>query len=300
MKSLPSQLPIFIQVAKSGSFASAARALGISAPAVSKAITKLEDEWQVKLFFRSSHSLSLTQTGRQLVDILSPSMALIQNTIEQISDATQSAGGTIKINLPASSIGQEHILPLILEFMALYPKIICDLHFDDRNVDLVEHGFDLGIGVAINQDSRLVARPLLVQDIGIYASPSYLDQFGEPSTIAELANHRCIPVRSLTTGRFHNWRIKENDHAKLLTPSGNLIVNNFAAAKNATLAGAGISMLGSWMFRDEIASGTIRPILQPFWGEPTTIWGYYSSREYLPMRVRLLIDYLVENIERMA
>lgn len=117
MKSLPSQLPIFIQVAKHGSFAKAARALGISAPAVSKAITKLEQEWQVKLFFRSSHSLSLTQIGQQLVDELSPSMASIQSTIEQISDKTKDTSGTIKINLPASSIGQEHILPLILEFM---------------------------------------------------------------------------------------------------------------------------------------------------------------------------------------
>ncbi|KIF53629.1 LysR family transcriptional regulator [Vibrio owensii] len=86
MKSLPSQLPIFIQVAKNGSFAKAARALGISAPAVSKAITKLEEEWQVKLFFRSSHSLSLTQTGQQLFDELTPSLEAIQSTITQLSD----------------------------------------------------------------------------------------------------------------------------------------------------------------------------------------------------------------------
>ncbi|WP_052772089.1 LysR family transcriptional regulator [Vibrio mexicanus] len=172
MKSLPSQLPVFIQVAKSGSFSSAARALGVSAPAVSKAITKLEDEWQMKLFFRSSHSLSLTQTGQQLFDSLGPSMASIQDTIDQIADDTSAAGGTIKVNLPASSIGQEHILPLVMEFMTLYPQIICDLHFDDRNVDLVEHGFDLGIGVAINQDSRLIARPLLKQSVGIYAAPT--------------------------------------------------------------------------------------------------------------------------------
>ncbi len=300
MKSLPSQLPIFIQVAKYGSFAKAARALGISAPAVSKAITKLEEEWQVKLFFRSSHSLSLTQIGKQLADELAPSMASIQSTIEQLSDKAQNTTGTIKINLPASSIGQEHILPLVLEFMQHYPQISCDLHFDDRNVDLVEHGFDLGIGTAINQDSRLIARPLIEQNIGIYAASSYLNTYGTPTSIEALAQHQCLPVRSLTTGRFHHWRIKEENDAKLYEPQGKLIMNNFAAAQKATVAGAGIAMLGSWMFKKELQEGTIQPILEPFWGEPITIWVYYSSKQYLPNRVRLLVDYLVENIKRIA
>ncbi|OLQ86348.1 LysR family transcriptional regulator [Vibrio panuliri] len=300
MKSLPSQLPIFIQVAKYGSFAKAARALGISAPAVSKAITKLEHEWQVKLFFRSSHSLSLTQTGQQLFDELMPAMCAIQNTIEQISDTSPKVAGTVKVNLPASSIGREHILPLILEFNERYPQISCDLHFDDRNVDLVEHGFDLGIGTAINQDSRLIARPLIKQNIGIYAAPSYLSRYGTPLSPEELSQHRCIPVRSLTTGRFHHWRLKLGSVATLYEPQGQLMVNNFAAAKQAAVAGAGIVMLGSWMFKQEVEREAIKPILQQYWGEPVTIWVYYASRDYLPTRVRLLIDYLVENIARVA
>ncbi|WP_114767751.1 LysR family transcriptional regulator [Vibrio rhodolitus] len=300
MKSLPSQLPIFIQVAKQGSFAKAARVLGISAPAVSKAVTKLEHEWQVKLFFRSSHSLSLTQTGQQLFDELMPSMSAIQNTIEQISDTSEKVTGTVKVNLPASSIGREHILPLILEFIQRYPQINCDLHFDDRNVDLVEHSFDLGIGTAINQDSRLIARPLIKQNIGIYAAPSYLSRYGTPQSPEELIQHRCIPVRSLTTGRFHHWRLKQGNVATLYEPQGQLVVNNFAAAKQAAVAGAGIVMLGSWMFKQEVEQGIMTPILEPYWGEPVTIWVYYASRDYLPTRVRLLIDYLVENIERVA
>lgn len=102
--------------------------------------------------------------------------------------------------------------------MSINPDITCDLHFDDRNVDLVEHGFDLGIGVAINQDSHLIARPLLIQDIGIYASPEYLDKFGEPQTLEDLTHHRCIPVRSITTGRFHNWRTMQSS----TNPKGSL------------------------------------------------------------------------------
>ncbi|GAM64947.1 transcriptional regulator [Vibrio ishigakensis] len=222
MKSLPTQLPIFIQVAKTGSFASAARALGISPPAVSKAIGKLEEEWQVKLFLRSSHSLSLTQVGQQLFDSLTPSVEAIQSTIEQVTDDSSSITGKLKINLPASSIGQEHILPLILEFMQENPEISCDLRFDDRVVDLVEHGFDLGIGTSINQDSRLIARPLFEVSIGMYASKDYLARKGTPKTLQELEQHDCIPVRSLTSGRFHSWRLKEGEQFKLYEPKGAL------------------------------------------------------------------------------
>nr|WP_241214469.1 substrate binding domain-containing protein [Vibrio alfacsensis] len=193
-------------------------------------------------------------------------MASIQSTIEQLSDKAKNTSGVIKINLPASSIGQEHILPLVLEFMQRYPEISCELHFDDRNVDLIEHGFDLGIGTAINQDSRLIARPLITQNIGIYAASSYLDTYGIPNNIEALAQHRCLPVRSLTTGRFHHWRLKEGNGAKLYEPQGRLIMNNFAAAQKATVAGAGIAMLGSWMFKKELQDGTIQPILERFWG----------------------------------
>ncbi|MDK9757697.1 hypothetical protein KIV40_20430 [Vibrio sp. D173a] len=77
-------------------------------------------------------------------------------------------------------------------------------------------------------------------------------------------------------------------------------MNNFAAAKQAVLAGPGIAMLGSWLFKEELRQQTIVPILQPYWGEPVTIWVYYSSRQYLPNRVRLLINYLIENIHRVA
>jgi DNA-binding transcriptional LysR family regulator len=95
---------------------------------------------------------------------------------------------------------------------------------------------------------------------------------------------------------MHKWRLKENEHTLLYEPQGNLIVNNFGAAKQATLMSAGISCLGNWMFREELQEGTVVPVLSEYWGEPIRVWVYYSSREYLPTRVRLLIDYLLEQV----
>jgi len=296
MKSFPSQLPVFIQVAKSGSFAQAARELGISAPAVSKAIAKLEDEWKTKLFFRSSHSLSLTPVGEKLYQKLTPSVESIQGEIEQLTDDCQNVSGRIKINLPASSIGQDIVLPHIVDFMDLYPGVDCELSFDDRNVSLIENGFDLGIGASINEDSRLVGRPLFSTSVGLYASPDYLFRHGEPQTIAELSQHNCLPVRSLTTGRKHKWRLNDKGDTLMYEPQGSLIVNNFGAAKEATLLGAGISCLGNWMFKQELHEKRVVPILEHCCGERILIWLYYSSREYLPARVKLLISYLIDHI----
>ncbi|MEZ9060512.1 LysR family transcriptional regulator [Vibrio pelagius] len=296
MKSFPSQLPIFIEVAKLGSFAKTARELGISAPAVSKAIGKLELEWQTKLFFRSSHSLSLTPNGEKLFAKLTPSVESIQNHIYKLTDDSENISGRIKVNLPASSIGQDIVLPHIITFMRIYPDIDCDLSFDDRNVSLVENGFDLGIGASINEDSRLIGRPLFATTVGLYASPSYIAKHGEPTSIADLNLHQCLPVRSLTTGRVHKWRLSDDGNTVMYEPSGTLTVNNFGAAREATIHAAGISCLGEWMFTEELKSGTIVPVLEQCSGERIPIWIYYSSREYLPTRVRLLIDYLVEKI----
>ncbi|MDK9735954.1 LysR family transcriptional regulator [Vibrio sp. D404a] len=298
MKSIPTQLPVFIQVAKLGSFAKAARELGISAPAVSKAIGKLEQEWQTKLFLRSSHSLSLTPAGEQLYASLSPSVSSIQNVISQLTDDPSHISGKIKVNLPASSIGQDIILPIIIDFMNLYPDVVCDLSFDDKNVSLVEEGFDLGVGAAINEDSRLVGRPILHTEIGLYASRDYIQKFGTPSSLDDLKSHKCIPVRSITTGKMHKWRLRLNEHALLHEPKGNLVVNNFSAAKEATILGAGITCLGNWMFEEELKQGNIIPVLEHCWGESIPIWLYYSSRAYLPSQVRLLIDFIVEKTNR--
>lgn len=297
MKSFPTQLPVFIQVAKLGGFALAARELGVSAPAVSKAISKLEKEWQTKLFVRSTHSLSLTPAGEKLYKNLTFSVESIQSQIEQLTDDNKKVSGRIKINLPASSIGQDIVLPHILSFMNSYPEIDCDLTFDDRNVNVIENGFDLSIGASINEDSRLVGRPLFSNSLGLYAAPDYLNRFGTPKSIAELRNHKCLPVRSLTTGRIHKWRLNDQGSTLLYEPHGPLIVNNFGAAKEATILGAGISCLGDWIFKKELRTRQVMPILTECCGEKVSIWLYYSSRKYLSVRVRLLIDYLFQNID---
>ncbi len=294
MKSLPSQLPIFIEVAKEQNFSAAARNLGISTPAVSKAINKLEDEWKLKLFHRSSHSLSLTSVGKALLIELQPAVDTIFSAISSSQESNKELTGTIKINLPSTSLGVDTILPHIMAFNELYPSVQFDLHFSDARVDLVANGFDIGIGTDINQDSRLIARRLFASNIGLYASKRFVDTNGAPKTPEELNGFRCLPIRSLETGKVRSISLHHQDEAVLFTPQGDITVDSFIAAKSMLMANWGIVGLAEWMIQKELKSGEVVPILESYWGPQLPVYLYFTSRDYMPQSVRAFIDYLSE------
>lgn len=294
MKSLPSQLPIFIEVAKEQSFSAAARNLGISTPAVSKAINKLEDEWKLKLFHRSSHSLSLTSVGKELLSQLQPAVDTIFSAINASQESNKELGGTIKMNLPGTSLGVDTVLPHVMAFNALYPNVTFDLHFNDASVDLVANGFDLGIGTDINQDSRLIAKRMFASNIGLYASKQYQNRHGLPQKPAQLDRFQCLPLRSIETGKVRSISLYEGDKEYLFTPQGSITVDSFIAAKAMVRSHWGIVGLAEWMISKELESGELVPVLQEYWGAKLPVYLYFSSRDYMPQSVRTLIDYLSE------
>lgn len=296
MRPLPSQLPILIEVAKEQSFSAAARNLGISTPAVSKAINKLEDEWKLKLFHRSSHSLSLTSVGRQLVTELQPAVESIFSAIDSSKEANQELAGTIKINLPGTALGVDTILPHLIAFNDKHPNVLLDLHFSDASVDLVAHGFDLGIGTSINQDSRLIAKRLFNSNIGLYAAKSFVEQNGTPQTPSELSDYRCLPIRSIETGKVRVISLFEEEKEQLFVPQSSVTVDSFIAAKGLLCSGWGIVGLAEWMVNAELERGEVVPILPTYWGPKLPIYLYYLSREYMPQSVRALIDYLSDKL----
>ena len=188
------------------------------------------------------------------------------------------------------------ILPHLESFNDLYPNRHLDLHFSDLNVDLVARGFDLGIGTSLNQDSRLIAKRLFSSDIGLYASKEFVSQNGEPQTLDQLSQFRCVPVRSLETGKVRGLSLFDGDKEHLYVPQGSITVDSFIAAKSLLCSGAGIVGLAEWVVRDELESGNVQPILQDFWGPKLPVYLYYTSRDYMPQSVRTLIDYLSEKL----
>jgi DNA-binding transcriptional LysR family regulator len=286
---------MFVVVANEGSFSKAARALGISAVAVSKSIAQLEKTLGVRLFHRTTHKFSLSEEGYVLFQKVEPHVAEIKLAIEQIMEQGSEASGVIKVNL-AESFGREMILPLIGEFLDTYPKIELDIVFDDKVLDPIEEGFDISIGNLINEDSRIIARQIYTLQVGLFASPNYLNKSPAIKEIDDLQSHKAIVYKQLTTGRKVNWRLKdkEGQYVQIL-PQGRLTVSNIDAAKNAAVHGFGIAAIGSWSVEHYLTSKQLVPILQQHWPESMPIWLYYTSKEFIPHRVRLLIDFLTQH-----
>nr|WP_082708810.1 LysR family transcriptional regulator [Marinobacterium profundum] len=289
---IPPQLSLFRTVIVAGNFSSAARQLGISAAAVSKAIAQLEKNLGLRLFHRTTHSLTLTQDGQKLAERVMPLLDELEQQLTLSTDTQQAACGRLKVNLPGS-FGRRLILPLLPAFQQRYPDIELDLHFDDRIRDLVGEGFDIGIGNGVHEDSQLIARPLPPQSWVTVASQDYLAAHPVPLHPNALAQHRCIGYRSPTSGRIQPWSYRVAGKSAKVMPCGGPTVTTVEATLDAARLGMGIALLGLWHAAADIRSGILVPLLDSFAPPPVPIWIYYSSRNYLPARTRLLIDHLL-------
>ncbi len=292
---IPNQLNVFIAVVKNGNFSAAARQLGVSSAAISKAIAQLEKTLSLRLFHRSTHSLTLTEDGDQLYRRTGHLVEQLEDQIRLSIDKQQAPHGRLKVNLP-DSFGRMVVLPLLPSFVEKYPDIQLDLTFDDRIGDLVKEGADVGIGVMLNQDSRLIARNFYKLQPVLVASNEYIDKYGVPETPDDLAEHNCIAYRSSTTGRKKTWNFRINDELIQYEPHGNLIVNNLSAAMKAVEMGMGIAAVGIGHAMSCIEQGCFRRVLRDYEADPIPIMIYYSSRNYLPAKTRLFIDHLLDHV----
>ncbi|GAL27608.1 transcriptional regulator LysR family [Vibrio variabilis] len=289
---IPSQLPTFIGVVKHGSFSAASRKLGVSPAAVSKSISQLEKVLNQRLFHRSTHALTLTIEGKQLYDRTVDLVEALDENISLSLKASTEMIGEIKVNLPVH-FGQTVVYPKLLEFMRLHPDVILDIHFDDRAHDLIEGGFDLGIGNRINEDSRLIARPYYDLQLLYVCSQSYIDKHGEPQTPDDLRHHHCINYRSPTTGRINPWTFVDEEKVTQLTLNSKLIVNNPNSAYLAAKSGFGITLIAQNYL--EQSEGELVSVLDKYKPASAPVWLYYPTRRYMPLRVKALIDHLLGN-----
>jgi len=290
---ISSQLSLFVAAAQEGSFSAAGRKLGITSAAVSKGIASLEKQIGVRLFHRSTRQFSLTEDGASLYQQVSPKLAEITQSIERLSEQKQNPKGKIAVNLP-DSFGQEMIMPFIPEFLSTYPDIELELTFDDSVLGLIENGYDIGIGNSINQDSRLIARTLYQMQLGIFASKTYIEQHGNPTSIEQLKNYNCIALKSPTAAKPMAWSlVTEGEEHVQIPPQGNLQVSKINAAKYAVEQNIGLAYMGTWHLEQEVKEGSVIPVLPEYWPSAKPVWIYYSSRENLPNKVRVFIDFLL-------
>jgi DNA-binding transcriptional LysR family regulator len=291
---LSSYLDAFIIAADEGSFSAAARRLGQTPAAVSKSVGRLELRLGVRLFQRSTRSLALTTDGERLY----AQVRLPWNEIgDALTDLRQGAGkpaGTLKVSM-AHTVGRHYLVPLLGEFIQRYPDVVLDLHFDNRQIDLVAEGFDVGIGGGIELTEGLVARELSRVRSVLVASPAYVERHGAPLEPAELGRHRGLLRRSLASGRLMAWTLR-NDAGQELVASVRpvAVLDDPEAIARAAACGLGIALLPLPHALPFLDGGELVRLLPDWHAQTLPLAIYYSSRKLVPAKVRVFVDYVLE------
>lgn len=285
----------FIRVVETGSISSAAERLGVAKSAVSRRLKELEQHLGVELFHRTTRRMNLTDSGRAFYH---QSVRILEDLLEAelaTSQAHCELKGRLKVAIP-SSFGLMHMGPAINEFLQAHPQIEFDLDFNDREVDLIQEGFDLAIRIANLPDSSFIARRLASIKTVMCASPSYLETQGTPQTADELIEHQCL-VYSLLHD-FEHWYLsggtgdvhKIKIHPYLKASTGEFL-------RDAAVDGKGIILVPSFIVYKEIECGVLVPILKDY--KPPTLDAYaiYPQTRHLSKRVRAFVDFLVKRFE---
>lgn len=288
-----SAIPVFVAVVECGSFSKAGEKLGTSKSAVSKRITQLEQRLGVRLFQRSTRSLSLTEAGEHYYDYAGKAYALACEGEDRVTELQGTPKGLLRLSVPMS-FGRLHLAPLVPEFLASYPDVQLELSMDDRMVDLVEGGFDLAIRIGHLPDSQWIARRLAPCLSVVCASPEYLARAGTPRTPADLARHNCLFYSYFRGGS--EWRFDSPSGPVRVQPQGNYRVNNSEAIRDALVAGMGICQLPTFIVGEDLEAGRLVPILEAYPLPRHSVFAVFAERRHRPAKVTALLDFLEERL----
>jgi DNA-binding transcriptional LysR family regulator len=291
---LRSHLDAFITSADEGSFSAAARLLGLTPAAISKSVGQLEVRLGVRLFQRSTRHLALTTDGERLYAQVRLPWSEINDALTDLRQGAGKPAGTLKVAL-AHMVGREYIVPLLGEFLHRYPDVLPDLHFDNRQVDIVAAGFDVAIGGGIELTDALIARELARLRIVLVAAPAYLKAHPAPQHPQDLARHHGLLRRSLATGRLIPWALKSKEGQELVAsvrPS--IVMDDPEAMARAAATGMGIALLPLPHALPLLESGALERVLPDWYAESRPLSIYYTSRKLVPAKVRVFVDYIVQ------
>jgi DNA-binding transcriptional LysR family regulator len=282
-------LKLFIRIAATNNISMAGKELGLS-PAVSSAhINKLEEGLGVRLIHRTTRRVSLTEEGIDFLPHAEEVLASVELAQASVGSGSITPQGTLRIAASAS-FGRMHIVPALVGFTQLYPGLSLDLRLSDSILDMVEGGFDIAIRNSSLNDSTLVARKLASDNRLLFASPAFLQKYGEPKSINDLAEFNCIGLMGL-----EGWAFETTNGRQTVKPKYIARMDNGEAVRDACVAGLGITICSVWCAYEQLQSGELVQVLkdQPL-ASDTAIWAVYPSSRLLAPKVRAFIDYFIE------
>lgn len=291
-------LESFVRSAELGSFSEAARRLALTPAAVSRNVAMLERNLGVRLFHRSTRRLTLTEAGEAFRLAIAGSLDDIQVAITGISSDSGEPAGVLKVSM-APTFGVMHLLPMLPAFLARYPRIRPEWHFENRPVDIVAEGYDAAIGGGFDLSPGVVARTLAPAHIVAVASPAYMAGRVAPGDPAGLVELEGIVMRSLQSGRVRHWTMRDavgNESAATLRED--IVVNDPAAMREAARLGLGVALLAMPDVLPELESGALVRLVPRWYADAGAISVYYASRTLLPGKTRAFVDWVADVFKR--
>lgn len=280
----------FVQVAETQSFTQAAKKLAISTPQVSRQVSALEKRLHIKLFYRTTRKVSLTQEGEIFYQHCRSVLDGLDAAERAVSNLQSRPQGKIKLTAPVT-YAEMKVLPLLNNFLQQHTDVQITVNLTNLQLDLVEEGYDIAIRLGKLADSSLMARKLSKRTNYVCASASYLERYGSPHSLSELAKHNCL------LGTLDYWRFREEGRERLLRVSGNLTCNSGSGLLDAALKGLGLVQLPDYYVEEHIKKGNLVSVLDKFAETDEGVWAVYPHNRHLSPRIRLLVDHLAKNLE---
>jgi DNA-binding transcriptional LysR family regulator len=282
----------FARVVKAGSFAGAARRLGMTSSVASKHVAKLERSLGVRLLNRSTRKLSLTEAGAAYYEHCARIVDEVESSKTAIAQLQAAPRGLLRVTAPVT-FANTRLGPILREFFTRHPDIQIDLNASNRVVDLAEEAFDVAIRIARTLPPNVVARELRPVRWHLCGSPDYLAREGEPSHPANLSRHNCLTFP--TTAPSTVWHFVRGSERVEVPVHGSLQSNLVEALHDLVLAGTGLTLLPGYIAGKDIREGKLRAVLAD-WRieEGSSLYAVYLPTRYLAPKVRVFVDFLVE------
>jgi LysR family transcriptional regulator for bpeEF and oprC len=281
----------FIRIVQTGNFSRAARELGITPQGASIQVKQLEEWTGVRLFNRSTRRISLTEEGKSFYETCVTAIGSIDEEIERMRDSSQEVVGTVRLAAPVG-MGSRFIAPSLGRFLEKYPRVSVDLLVQNRIPDIVGEGIDLGILPHPLPHTNLVARRVVTSPFVLVASPAYLQRYGRPQAVEDLARHRRVDLRSWITNTVRPWRLLRGDEVVVSDVRASLVTNDGDSLIEAILSGAGIGLITMYRVAPYLRSGRLETVLDGL-VEGDLSWSIYmQQRKHVPQKIRALSDYI--------
>lgn len=284
----------FIDVARSGSFASTAKKRDVDPSSISRSIASLEKHLGARLFQRTTRSLTLTEAGALYLKRVEPICYELIRAEEEINSVQQQLKGRIRFSTSVA-FGQACIVPLLPDLRKEYPELEIDIKLDDRNIDIIDEQLDFAIRLNKTADNRFIRSCLKTTKYHVCATPEYICRHDEINVPEDLIHHQSI-VFDLPNYR-NKWSFMDvKKEVREIAVKSQVLLSNALAIKDCTLQGLGISLLADWLVDDEIKAGKLVNLFPEYQVSAdnfdTGIWIIYPERSFLPTKTRITVDFI--------